>query len=161
MTVTGKATPDADMVLQPKPVPDVHISALLAPEQDGTARADGVVAVRAPRTVFAACEATFVRASPVPDQFALLMVTPEGSAPLAMPVAAGRPVPFVSVPEEGVPKAPPKMTKAHDDPVLMPRAVKTPVPVATVAGATAAPPPITSALAARTALDDRTVVELK
>ena len=46
-----------DMVLQPKPVPDVHVSALDAPEQEGTANPEGVVAVKAPRTVLAEIEA--------------------------------------------------------------------------------------------------------
>jgi hypothetical protein len=52
------------------------------------ARAEGVVAVNAPRTVFAACDATFVKANPVPDQFALSIVTVEPSAPAVTPVAA-------------------------------------------------------------------------
>jgi hypothetical protein len=103
-TVTGKVSPDAEIVLQPNPVPDVQISAFDAPEHDGSARADGVVAVSAPRTVLAACDATLVSARPVPDQFPLLMVTPEGNAPLAMPVAAGSPVAFVRVTEVGVPR---------------------------------------------------------
>ena len=41
------------LVLQPKPVPLVHWSALAAVEQDGTARPDGLTAVKAPSTVFA------------------------------------------------------------------------------------------------------------
>ena len=53
-TVKGKTTPDPVIVLQPNPVPEVQMSALDAPEQDGTANADGVVAVNAPTTVFAA-----------------------------------------------------------------------------------------------------------
>lgn len=41
------------MVLHPNPVLVVQVSAFVAPEQLGTARPDGVVAVRAPSTVFA------------------------------------------------------------------------------------------------------------
>jgi len=43
----------ATAVLQPKPVPDVHFSALADVLHDGTARSEGVVAVSAPRTVLA------------------------------------------------------------------------------------------------------------
>jgi hypothetical protein len=86
-TVTGKITPDEVIVLQPNPVPEVQVSAFEAPEHEGTARADGVVAVSAPRTVFAACEAMLVRARPVPDQLALLTVTVDPSAPAVTPVA--------------------------------------------------------------------------
>ena len=38
-------------------------------------------------------------------------------------------VQLLSVPEEGVPRAPPLTTKAPADPVLTPKAVVTPVPV--------------------------------
>ena len=58
------------------------------------------------------------------------------------------PVKFVTVPLEGVPRAPPLTTKAPADPVLFPRAVITPVPVVMVEGAAPAPPPITRELAA-------------
>lgn len=51
--------PPPDMVLQPKPVPVVQIRAFVAPEQDGIANPDGVVAVNAPRTVFAVCVASW------------------------------------------------------------------------------------------------------
>jgi hypothetical protein len=47
--------------------------------------------------------------------------------------------------------APPLTTNAPAEPVLTPRAVITPVPVVTVAGATPAPPPTTRALAASAA----------
>jgi len=53
------------------------------------------------------------------------------------------PVKLVTVPLEGVPNAPPLTTKAPAEPVLTPKAVTTPVPVVTVAGAAPAPPPIT------------------
>ena len=49
--------PDPLIVLHPKPVPDVHVRALDAPEQEGTANPEGVVAVKAPRTVLAEIEA--------------------------------------------------------------------------------------------------------
>jgi cell division septation protein DedD len=39
--------------LQPNPAPLVHFNALAAVLHEGTARSDGVVAVKAPRTVFA------------------------------------------------------------------------------------------------------------
>jgi hypothetical protein len=61
------------------------------------------------------------------------------------------PVKFVTVPLEGVPKAPPLTTKAPADPTFTPRAVTTPVPVVVVDGATPAPPPMTKALAANAA----------
>jgi hypothetical protein len=41
------------IVLQPKPLPLVQVSALVAPEQEGTGRPLGVVAVVAPSTVLA------------------------------------------------------------------------------------------------------------
>ena len=60
-------------------------------------------------------------------------------------------VQLVSVPLEGVPSAPLKVTNAPALPTLMPRAVTTPVPVVVVAGAAPAPPPMTMAFAARAA----------
>src|SRR5208337_4182602 len=57
-----------EILLQPKPVPVVQVSALDAVEQDGTASPDGVVADVAPSTVFAVCTAKFV--------FGKLPVTP-------------------------------------------------------------------------------------
>jgi hypothetical protein len=71
------------------------------------------------------------------------------------------PVRFVTVPEFGVPNAPPFTTKAPDEPVLTPRAVTTPVPVVIVLGAMPAPPPIIKALAVKTALDAHVLAELK
>ena len=53
-------TAPVEIVLQPKPDPLVHVSAFEAPEQDGTASADGDVAVSAPRTVLALIDARFV-----------------------------------------------------------------------------------------------------
>jgi hypothetical protein len=70
------------------------------------------------------------------------------------PVVRGRPVALVRVPEDGVPRAPPLVTKAPMEPTLMPMAVRTPVPVVVVAGAAPAPPPMTRAFAARAAEDD-------
>jgi hypothetical protein len=61
------------------------------------------------------------------------------------------PVRLVTVPLDGVPKAPPLTTNAPAEPVLTPRAVTTPVPVVVVLGATPAPPPITIELAASAA----------
>jgi len=46
------------------------------------------------------------------------------------PVLIGKPVALVSVPLDGVPNAPPLTTTAPAEPTFMPRAVKTPVPVA-------------------------------
>ena len=46
------------MVLQPNPVPEVHVNAFVAPEHEGTASPEGVVAVNAPRTVLAVCVAS-------------------------------------------------------------------------------------------------------
>ena len=71
-----------------------------------------------------------------------------GKVPVT-PVERGNPVAFVRVPEDGVPRAPPLTTKAPALPVLTPKAVRTPVPVVVVEGATPAPPPITKALAAK------------
>ena len=59
------------------------------------------------------------------------------------------PVKLVTVPPEGVPNAPPFTTKAPEEPVLTPNAVTTPVPVVTVEGAVAAPPPTIKALDAK------------
>lgn len=67
------------------------------------------------------------------------------------PVEMGNPVAFVSVPLEGVPSAPPFTTKAPAVPVFTPRAVRTPVPVVVVAGATPAPPPMTREFATNAA----------
>jgi hypothetical protein len=62
----------------------------------------------------------------------------------------GKPVAFVKVPDEGVPNAPPLTTNEPAEPVFVPRAVRTPVPVVVVAGLPPAPPPIIIALDART-----------
>jgi len=70
------------------------------------------------------------------------------------------PVRLVTVPLDGVPKAPPFTTNAPADPVLTPRAVTTPVPVVIVEGAAPAPPPIIRALAVKAA-DDAQVVPLE
>jgi hypothetical protein len=50
-----------------------------------------------------------------------------GKVPVT-PVVSGRPVALVSVPLDGVPSAPPKVTKAPEEPTLVPSAVATPVP---------------------------------
>jgi hypothetical protein len=52
-------------VLHPKPVPLVHLRALAEVEHEGNAKSEGVVAVNAPRTVFAVCVASV--AVRVPD----------------------------------------------------------------------------------------------
>ena len=52
------------------------------------------------------------------------------------------PVRLVTVPDDGVPTAPPSTTNAPDEPVLTPSAVSTPVPVVVVVGAAPAPPPM-------------------
>lgn len=87
LPVSAENAEDPDeRVLQPNPVPEVQISALVAPEQDGKASPEGVVAVSAPSTVFAVWVARFA--------FGKLPVTP---------VLRGSPVVFVSTPEAGVP----------------------------------------------------------
>jgi len=70
-------------------------------------------------------------------------------APFVLMLAV--PVRFVTVPLDGVPRAPPLTTNAPAVPVLTPSAVTTPVPVVMVDGATPAPPPCTSEPAARAA----------
>ena len=77
------------------------------------------------------------------------------------PVVSGKPVALVSVPEEGVPSAPPLTTKAPAEPVLTPSAVTTPVPVVMVEGAMPAPPPIISAFAVNAAEVAHVVALLK
>ena len=62
------------------------------------------------------------------------------------------PVKLVTVPLEGVPRAPPLTTNAPAVPTATPKAVTTPVPVVVVAGAAPAPPPKTIALAVNAAL---------
>jgi len=61
------------------------------------------------------------------------------------------PVRLVTVPLDGVPRAPPLTTNAPAVPVFTPSAVTTPVPVVVVAGAAPAPPPKTNELAASAA----------
>ena len=73
------------------------------------------MAVNAPTTVFAACDA-----SPV----------------------SGSPVRFAAEPPLGVPSAPPLTTTAPAEPILTPSAVMTPVPGAVVARAVKAVPPV-------------------
>ena len=85
------------------------------------------------------------------DGVAKNVATPDPSPEI--PVETGNPVALVSVPLDGVPRAPPLTTKAPADPVLTPRAVTTPVPVVTVAGAAPTPPPTTRAFAASAALE--------
>lgn len=77
------------------------------------------------------------------------------------PVVNGRPVALVSVPEDGVPRAPPLTTNAPAVPVLTPKAVTTPVPVVIVAGAAPVPPPIINAFSVKRAEDAHAEVELK
>jgi hypothetical protein len=71
------------------------------------------------------------------------------------------PVRFVTTPPDGVPRSPPLATNAPADPTLVPRAPTTPVPVAIVAGANPAPPPIIKALFVKTALDAQVFVPEK
>lgn len=100
VVIPEKATELVEMVLHPKPVPEVHVSALEAPEQDGTARPDGVVAVSAPSTVLAErlgrSARTIVRKLRAPvdpfgvarNSFAVWPVVPVISS-RSLPVAAG------------------------------------------------------------------------
>ena len=103
----------------------------------------------------------------VPETDAFQVLSPakyvllDGVPVAASPVDGTRPVQCVSVPDDGVPSAPLNVTKAPADPTLMPRAVRTPVPVVVVAGAAPAPPPIIRALAARRADDAHADVLLK
>lgn len=83
-----------------------------------------------------------VEEAPVPE-FRL----PTGRLPVTLADAAVKDTGLVSNPPEAF--------------VLIPTAVMTPVPVVVVAGAVPAPPPITRALAVRSALAERTVVLLK
>jgi hypothetical protein len=71
------------------------------------------------------------------------------------------PVKFVTVPLDGVPNAPLKVTNAPAEPTLVPSAVKTPVPVVVVAGALPAPPPIIKAFAINAADVAQVDAELK
>ena len=71
------------------------------------------------------------------------------TVPLMLMLAV--PVKFVTVPLDGVPRAPPLTTNAPAVPVFTPRAVTTPVPVVMVDGATPAPPPCTNEPAASAA----------
>lgn len=73
------------------------------------------------------------------------------------PVEIGSPVALVRVPDDGVPNAPPFTTNAPAVPTSTPSAVMTLVPVVIVDGAKPAPPPTTSALAARAAEDAQVV----
>ena len=59
-TLVTVPDPDVLIVLHPNPVPGVQIRAFVEPSQDGSAKPDGVVAVRAPRTVLAVCTANAV-----------------------------------------------------------------------------------------------------
>ena len=67
------------------------------------------------------------------------------------PVEIGKPVQLESVPDEGVPRAPPFVTNAPALPTFTPKAVITFVPVVIVEGAAPAPPPTTRAFAAKAA----------
>jgi len=66
-------------------------------------------------------------ATPVPKDVIPVPPLATGRVPVT-PVDKGRPVALVSVPLDGVPSAPPLITKAPADPTLTPRAVATPVP---------------------------------
>lgn len=116
-------------MLQPKPVPEVHCNALVAPLQLGieTAVGDAVEAVALPRMLFAACVArSAVVTNPVavkaPVTIGLAIVgdvartgLPEPVTAFAKPAATpapspdtpvetGNPVPFVRTTEDGVPR---------------------------------------------------------
>ena len=67
----------------------------------------------------------------------------------------------MTVPLDGVPNAPLKVTNAPAEPTLVPSAVKTPVPVVVVAGANPAPPPITKEFNANAAEVAQVDAELK
>jgi len=65
-----------EMVLQPKPVPEVHVRALVPAEQEGMASAVGtaVLPVPLPTIVFAACVANPLRARALESEAALPVV---------------------------------------------------------------------------------------
>lgn len=111
----------------------------------------GVLAnTRAPVPVSSVTAAARFALDGVASHVATLLPRPE------MPVETGKPVQLVSVPEDGVPRAPPLTTNAPADPVLTPSAVTTPVPVVMLLGAAPAPPPTTNAFAA-SAVDEAIV----
>ena len=72
------------------------------------------------------------------------------TVPLMLMLAV--PVRLVTVPLDGVPRAPPLTTNAPAVPVFTPNAVTTPVPVVVVLGVAAAPPPSMIALLVSNAL---------
>lgn len=96
---------------------------------------------------FAGERVTAAEAPSVVNKPAAAVVAP--TVPLMLMLAV--PVRLVTVPLDGVPRAPLKVTKAPAEPTATPRAVTTPVPVVVVAGAAPAPPPRTIALAVRAA----------
>jgi hypothetical protein len=93
---------------------------------------EAVVEYDAPCTIFAVDDHTdpSVVNNTLPAEPTDVRLVP----PLAMgktpvtPVVKGKPVTLVSVPLEGVPRAPPLVIKAPDDPIFTPRAVATLVP---------------------------------
>ena len=82
-TVTGNVMPEVEIVLQPKPVPFVQISAFDAPEQDSDA---------------------ILKA--VGEALELVALATTLLAAIAAIPPTGRPVALVSVPDDGVPNAP-------------------------------------------------------
>ena len=124
--------------------------------------ADGLVVPIPTRLLVESTYSVFVSTVRSPEAVRLVKLPVFGVVAPTVPLILIEAVPvrLVTVPDEGVPNAPPFTTNAPDDPVLTPRAVTTPVPVVTVDGATPAPPPTTRAFAARAA-DDAQVVPLE
>jgi len=105
------------------------VKSMVVPEVDATAVPDVI-------TLDAIDDSTApLIVGPVPNTLApepVEVVTPvpplaTGSVPVT-PVVSGKPVALVSVPELGVPKAPPLTTGAPAEPTLTAKAVATPVP---------------------------------
>ena len=119
-----------------------------------------VTEVGVPRTGVTNVGDVVAEIAPVPLRAEPKAVAMFAPSPL-MPVDTGRPVAFVSVPLDGVPRAPPLTTTDPAVPTLTPSAVMTPVPVVTVEGAAPAPPPIIRALAVSNALEVSVVVAEK
>ena len=122
-TLTAKA------VATPVPRPEIPVDTgrpvqLVSVPEDGVPKAGvtnvGLVAkTKAPEPVSPVTAAAKFALDGVPKKVATPVPSPE------IPVATGSPVAFVRVPEEGVPKAPPFVTKAPEDPTLTAKAVAT------------------------------------
>ena len=84
-----------------------------------------------PEVVIAGAAALPAENVATPDALSVVNAPVDGVVAPTVPLMLIEAVPvrFVTVPLDGVPRAPPFTTKAPDDPVFTPRAVTTPVPV--------------------------------